>query len=71
LGAVALILFLVETIERGYGLVLPGVSLGVVCILIFSRKTGAVTALTELVESSGMILVVWLLALGWELPLSI
>jgi hypothetical protein len=65
MGSVALVLFLVEAVDRGYALVVPEALLGVLFFLIFARKMGPAATVTKLVESFGVILVVWLLVIGW------
>ena len=55
LGAIAVVALLVEVVNEGYLLVVPGLLLGVLCILVFTRKLGPATTVTELVESYGVI----------------
>lgn len=64
LGAVGIVAFLVEVVNRGYVLMLPGVFVGIFCIFVFTREFAKTIVL--LVGSSGVILVLWLLTLGFD-----
>lgn len=66
LGSIGAIAFLVEMVNEGYALAIPGVILSILCILVFNKESGAVTTITKLVESSGIVFMLWLLKLGWQ-----
>jgi hypothetical protein len=66
LGSAALVVLLVEVVNEGHVLGAPGIILGVLCILALSKKGGVTTTIIELIESSGIIFVAWLLLRGWR-----
>jgi TRAP-type C4-dicarboxylate transport system permease small subunit len=55
-----------EVVNWGYVLVVPGIILGVLCILVFLRRAGLTTAVAHLIDSCGIIFVAWLLLRGWR-----